>query len=123
MLNNGEVRRRAGRGGRPVTTTDQSKLAWAFQLLPADDQLCLLSLLKRAKFLQVQMFWHSTSFYKHHKGPWQCSYKPRRTASMTFYNWHACPLSFPHFAAVGLATRQKNTSSSTAAIFWLQGTL
>jgi hypothetical protein len=69
------------------------------------------------------MFWHYTSFYKSLKQPWQCSYKPGRTASMPSYPWHAWCQFLPHFAAVGLVTKQQNTSSSIAAIFQLQGKL
>jgi hypothetical protein len=73
------------------------------------------------RLLKAQLFWHSTSFYESQKGPWQCSYEPERMASMPSYIRHACHQSFPHYAAVGLATKQQNTSSSTAAIFQLQG--
>jgi hypothetical protein len=69
------------------------------------------------------MFWHFTSFYESLKQPWQCSYKLGRMASMPSYTRHACHQSFPHFAAVGLATRQQNISLSAAAIFKLQGRL
>ncbi len=74
------------------------------------------------RLLQGQMFWHSTSFYESRKRPWQCGYEPERMASMPSYIRHACHQSFPHYAAVGLATKQQNTSSSTAAVFQLQGT-
>jgi hypothetical protein len=73
------------------------------------------------RLFQVQMFWLFTSIYEGQKRPWQCSYKLGRMATLPFYNRNTCQQSFPHFAAVGLATRQQNTSSSTAAIFQLQG--
>ncbi len=74
------------------------------------------------RLLKVQMFWHSTSFYESQKQPWQCSYGRARMASMPSFTRHACPLCCPHSAAVGLDSRQPNTSSSTASILQQPGT-
>ncbi len=75
------------------------------------------------RLLQVQMFWHSTSFYESPKRPWQYSYEPGRLASRPYCTRHACHQSLLYYVAVSLATKQQSTSSSTAAISRLTGML
>lgn len=46
-----------------------------------------------------------------------------RIASQPFFITHVCHLSYHYFTCQGLANRQQNLSSSTAAVFWLHSML
>jgi hypothetical protein len=74
-----------------------------------------------SKIFQAQIFWHLTTFFESRKNLWHYYYRLARLASMPSYTRQTCPLCYPHYAAMGLYSRQPNTSSSIVTIFLLLG--